>query len=65
MTCGTHVLSVDHLVRSADSLEPGVHPVPRWIEDEVAGAKLHAQGVRIDELTDQQRRYLADWRVGT
>lgn len=65
MTFSTQALAVEHLVRSAGSLKPGVHPVPRWIEDEVAGAKLHAQGVRIDELTDQQRRYLADWRVGT
>jgi adenosylhomocysteinase len=40
---------------------PGVHPVPDAIEHEVATLKLTALGVGIDELTPQQREYLARW----
>jgi adenosylhomocysteinase len=40
---------------------PGVHPVPDAIEHEVATLKLAALGVGIDELSQQQREYLARW----
>jgi adenosylhomocysteinase len=35
-----------------------VHPVPPLIDYEVATLKLAALGVRIDKLTEEQRRYL-------
>ena len=47
------------------SLAPGVHPVPRAIDERVAHDKLAALGVRIDTLTEAQQRYLASWREGT
>jgi adenosylhomocysteinase len=53
-----HALAVEHLVKHADELEPGVHPVPPPIDYEVATLKLAALGVAIDELTEEQRRYL-------
>ena len=40
---------------------PGVHPVPDAIEHEVATLKLAALGVGIDELSAEQREYLARW----
>ena len=40
---------------------PGVHPVPEAIEREVATLKLAALGVAIDELSADQREYLARW----
>ncbi len=53
-----HALAVEHLVKHGDELGPGVHPVPPLIDYEVATLKLAALGVRIDELTEEQRRYL-------
>lgn len=40
-------LAVEHLVRDAGGLEPGVHPVPEPIDAEVARLKLDVLGVRI------------------
>lgn len=38
-----------------------VHPVPDAIDADLARLALEAQGVRIDELTGEQRRYLTSW----
>jgi adenosylhomocysteinase len=58
-------LCLEHLVRSGDSLEPGVHGVPERIDREVARLKLESLGVEIDSLNADQRRYLQGWEQGT
>ncbi|MEV0703351.1 adenosylhomocysteinase [Saccharopolyspora sp. NPDC050389] len=65
MTFATQALALEHLVANAESLPAGVHGIPKDIENRVAKAKLDAYGVEIEELSDQQKRYLTDWRVGT
>ncbi|MFE7129466.1 adenosylhomocysteinase [Streptomyces sp. NPDC057638] len=65
MTFATQALAVHHLTRYASNLSPGVHPIPRAIEDEVASAKLDAYGITLDELSPRQRDYLGSWRIGT
>jgi adenosylhomocysteinase len=44
---------------------PGVYEVPKEIDEMVAKLKLRGLGVDIDELTDEQRKYLASWSEGT
>ena len=39
--------------------------MPAEIDREVARLKLHAMGVEIDTLTDEQERYLHSWDQGT
>ena len=46
-------------------LEVGVHEVPGEIDRTVAKLKLEGLGVRIDELTEEQRKYLTSWGEGT
>jgi adenosylhomocysteinase len=53
-------LAAEELART--TLEPGVHPVPEEIDREVAALKLASLGVRIDELSPEQARYLRGWR---
>jgi adenosylhomocysteinase len=65
MSFANQALSVEWVVKGRGSLEPGVYPVPREIDAEVARLKLQAMGVEIDELTDEQRRYLSSWEQGT
>jgi adenosylhomocysteinase len=55
-------LAAEELARRADELAPGVHPVPDEIDREVAALKLASLGVRIDELSAEQERYLRGWR---
>jgi adenosylhomocysteinase len=54
-------LCVEELVRSAERLGPGVHPVPPEIDREVGRLKLEALGVQIDALTPEQERYRESW----
>ncbi|MCD6461504.1 MAG: adenosylhomocysteinase [Thermoplasmata archaeon] len=65
MSFAIQALCAAHVVSHAGELEPGVHPVPREIDERVARLELDAMGVSIDTLTEEQRRYLSSWREGT
>ncbi|MBI4505315.1 MAG: adenosylhomocysteinase, partial [Chloroflexi bacterium] len=65
MSFANQALSVEHIVRSAGGLATGVYPVPPEIDREIARLKLHAMGLEIDTLTDEQQRYLTSWESGT
>ena len=65
MSFANQALSVVHLVKSRGQLKPDVYPVPRAIDEEVALLKLRAMGKEIDELTEEQRKYLSSWEEGT
>jgi adenosylhomocysteinase len=65
MSFANQALSVRYLFGKRGSLRPGVYPVPAEIDAEVARLKLAASGVSIDELTPEQRSYLASWSEGT
>ena len=65
MSFAIQALSVEHIVKNRDTLAPGVHPVPRAIDEMVAWASLEANGVDVDRLTDAQCAYLASWKEGT
>ncbi|KKK55845.1 hypothetical protein LCGC14_3070460 [marine sediment metagenome] len=42
-----------------------VYTVPTEIDEEVARLKLASMNITIDELTDEQRKYLSSWETGT
>jgi adenosylhomocysteinase len=65
MSFANQALSTVYIAENAARLAPGVYDVPPDIDREVARLKLASLGVCIDQLTDQQRRYLASWDIGT
>ena len=65
MSFANQALSLEYVVREHANLEPAVYDVPREIDDEIAQLKLASMGVAIDELTEEQRRYLSSWELGT
>jgi adenosylhomocysteinase len=65
MSFADQALAVEWMVENHASLEPRVYPVPVEIDQEVARLKLRAMGVAIDELTEEQERYLHSWEQGT
>jgi adenosylhomocysteinase len=65
MSFANQALSAEWVVKQRGSLEPRVYEVPRDIDREVARLKLHAMGVEIDTLTDEQEAYLRSWTEGT
>ena len=64
MSFANQALCAERLATGAP-LPPGVHDVPREIDEEVARLKLAAMGIAIDALTEEQERYLRSWEEGT
>ena len=46
-------------------MAPRVHPVPAELDRAVAVAALPSLGVRVDEPTEAQKRYVSMWEGGT
>ncbi|NIP34583.1 MAG: adenosylhomocysteinase [Thermoplasmata archaeon] len=65
MSFALQALSIAHIVRNRGKLEPGVHPVPKELDQDVAWAALASSGVSIDCLTDAQCEYMDSWKEGT
>ncbi|MEM3702911.1 MAG: adenosylhomocysteinase [Candidatus Bathyarchaeia archaeon] len=64
MSFANQALSVEYLIKT-DKMPPKVYPVPREIDETVAKLKLEAIGIKIDKLTEEQKRYLREWETGT
>jgi adenosylhomocysteinase len=64
MSFANQALCVEHLAKT-EKMPPKVYLVPKEIDETVAKLKLHAMKIRIDELTDEQKKYLATWEMGT
>ena len=62
---GIQAVCVREMVEHGDDYGPGVHEVPDELDREVAEIKLDAEGVDIDELSDDQREYMDGWQHGT
>jgi len=64
MSFANQALSVEHLTKRG-KMEPKVYSVPKEIDELVASLKLKAMNVKIDELTEEQKKYIASWEAGT
>ena len=65
MSFADQVLTVEYLATRGERLPVAVHVVPKEIDEEVARLKLASMGITIDELTDEQQKYLTSWEAGT
>jgi len=52
-------------VAKSGKLETKVYNVPKDIDEKIAETKLASMGIRIDELTEEQKKYLSTWEMGT
>jgi adenosylhomocysteinase len=64
MSFANQALSTEYLVKNR-KMEIRVYRVPKEIDQFVASLKLKAMNVKIDELTEEQKKYLATWEAGT
>jgi adenosylhomocysteinase len=65
MSFANQALGIEYAVQHAAELERRVYPVPAAIDAEIARLKLETMGVEIDQLTEEQAKYLASWDEGT
>ena len=65
MSFANQALSAEFLVKNKGTLAHGVHVLPTEVDQEIAGLKLRAMGVSIDELTPEMLEYMSSWETGT
>jgi adenosylhomocysteinase len=65
MSFATQALASEWAAKNRNNLEPEVYDVPSAVEDWVAKLKLASMGIRIDQLTPDQKKYLSSWAHGT
>jgi adenosylhomocysteinase len=61
----TQALAIEYLAKNWKSMEPIVYPVPETMDNEIAKIKLRTMGISIDELTNDQEKYMKGWEEGT
>jgi adenosylhomocysteinase len=65
LSFANQALSCEHIAKNHQNLEKKVYTVPAAIDEEVARLKLEAMGIGIDTLTEEQKKYLSSWQIGT
>ncbi len=65
LSFSNQALAAEYMVMRQGSLEPGVHNLPKEIDEEIARLKMGSMGMAFDTLTDEQAEYLASWELGT
>jgi adenosylhomocysteinase len=55
----------EFLVKNKSKLEPKVYALPKEKDDEVARLQLKAMGIKIDSMSEEQKKYSASWKEGT
>ena len=62
--CG-QALACEYLAKNKGKLSIKVIQLPEGIDDDIAKLQLNAMEIEIDELTAEQKKYLASWQEGT
>ena len=62
--CG-QALACEYATKNKGKMKPEVIQLPEEIDNTIAELKLEAYGVKIDELDEEQIKYLNSWEEGT
>lgn len=65
MSFANQSLGAEYMAKHHERLEKRVYGVPEVIDKDISRLKLKAMGVCIDNLTPEQKKYLASWDMGT
>lgn len=65
MSFANQALCVRYIVENYETLQNEVYPVPKDIDEEVARLKLKSLNIEVEELTEEQKKYLGSWELGT
>ena len=65
MSFANQALSAEYMLKVAKTLKKQVYSVPQDIDSNIAALKLKGMGITIDKLTEEQKKYLASWEMGT
>ncbi|MGC9130902.1 MAG: adenosylhomocysteinase, partial [Pyrobaculum sp.] len=63
LSFANQALAAEYIAKN--KLAVDVYKLPDEIDREVARLKLKTMGVELEELTEEQRRYISSWELGT
>ena len=61
----TQALCAEHLVKNYKNLDSSICDVPLTIDNEVARIALESHEIYLEELSEDQKKYLQTWQEGT
>ncbi len=65
MSFANQALAARYIAENWEKLDKRVYRMPEELDRKVARLKLKTSGIKIDTLTEEQIKYLRDWRQGT
>ena len=65
MSFANQALSVEYIKKHCAKLKNDVYKIPEAIDKNIADLKLKSMGIKIDNLTSEQKKYLTSWELGT
>ena len=65
MSFAAQALATEWSITQKGKLEHKVYNVPKAVDQWVASLKLQTMGITLDTLTDEQKKYLSSWEMGT
>ena len=63
MSFAVQAMSALYIMEHKGRLEPKVFDIPAEIDEKIAKRKLKSLGIKIDELTEKQKKYLGSWQL--
>ena len=65
MSFANQALAAEFILKNAKKLTNSVHTLPEVLDRKIATLKLKSFGVKIDILSERQKKYMAGWEEGT
>ncbi len=63
MSFSNQALAAKYLLENKGKLKNEVIRLPREIDEEIARLKLVSMGIKIDEMTEEQKEYYSSWKI--
>ena len=65
MSFANQILAVKFILENKGRLSNSVHLLPEILDKKIAALKLCNLGIKIDTLSERQKKYISGWRNGT
>lgn len=65
MSFANQALGMEFILKNKGKLENRLYTLPKSVDEQIARIKLESMGIQIDELTEEQVKYLNNWQDGT
>ncbi len=65
MSFANQAYSIKYIIENKGKLSERVYKVPSDIDERIARLKLESMNIKVDSLTEEQRKYLSSWQLGT